>query len=242
MSLYTSIAEYYDYIFSVNKRQVDFIKSVAEHTASNNMLDIACGTGELLLKLSNNFKHLIGVDLDEDMLKIAEDRAITNTIFIQHNMLNLDRRLVNCKFDLITCLGNSVVHLDNKQEIANCFKTIYKLLNINARFIVQIINYERIEKCNIDALASIENDRIKFVRDYENNKEDNSKIVFSTKLTIKQSGKLVTNKTNLYKLMPDSLIKILETTGFCIEGIYANYDGSKFDSLNSERLIVIASK
>jgi SAM-dependent methyltransferase len=51
------------------------------------LLDVGCGPGTVAIELASHFAHVIGIDPDEDMLRVAADRAdaagITNIRWVQ---------------------------------------------------------------------------------------------------------------------------------------------------------------
>jgi len=70
-------------------------------------LDIGCGTGKYSFALSESFNELVGIDISEDMLKIANDKAseleISNVNFVCSKWQNFDVKEAGYdhKFDLV---------------------------------------------------------------------------------------------------------------------------------------------
>ena len=87
------------------------------------ILDIGCGTGQLLNDVAkiNKNTHLFGIDKSEKMIEIAENKNI-NAEFKCLNVSDLEN---NRKFDLITCL-HSFPYYKNKKKVMD---SIYNLLN-----------------------------------------------------------------------------------------------------------------
>lgn len=75
--------------------------------ALNIYIDLGCGTGELLLPLSMHFKQCIGIDPDEDMLRVAADKMkkmnISNVQFARKTseeyLTNMPKEI---RLDLVT--------------------------------------------------------------------------------------------------------------------------------------------
>ena len=76
---YGDFAEIYDELIyedinydSMCARVIDICNE--EKITFNNYLDIACGTGNLTVRLAKNFKESFAVDLSEDMLREAFEK------------------------------------------------------------------------------------------------------------------------------------------------------------------------
>ena len=120
MSFYTSISEYYRKIFPLNPAQTRFVLDRFPNASNLSLLDIGCGTGDLCLALSSSFRLVTGIDLDEEMLEIAQGNKgdLKNVDFHRMNMLEMDLKFGPESFDAILCFGNTLVHLANLEEIA----------------------------------------------------------------------------------------------------------------------------
>ena len=217
MEFYKSIANYYDCIFPYDQVQSYFIESsIAERHKKKRILDIGCGTGLLLQKMSKSFFEVVGIDLNDKMIDLGKKRlhGINKNInFINLNMLKIKEYFSKKSFDLIYCFGNTLVHLDNIKQIRNfIFQTKY-LLKPGGKLLLQIINYDYILKNSISSLPTIENEDIKFERLYRYDKNRN-KIEFSTLLTIKQNGISIKNEVKLYPLLKIEIANILEQAEF----------------------------
>lgn len=91
------------------KRAVSAVKS--EKLKVKSVLDVACGTGDMVRELQNHGCHVTGVDLSEEMLIIAESKVPTATYMIadaEHLPFEND-----C-FDAVTCAFGvrNFVHLE----------------------------------------------------------------------------------------------------------------------------------
>ena len=67
-------------------------------------------------------------------------------------MLDIDK--LNKKFDLIFCIGNSMVHLNDNEEILRFLRNCKKSLKVGGYLLLQIVNYDRILVKNIRVTAS----------------------------------------------------------------------------------------
>lgn len=245
MEFYDVLSEYYDFIFPLTNEKLNFLNDRIKK--DSNVLDLACGTGSYTIALENLGNKVYGIDLDEKMIEIAKDKSgnLTNKIdFRAMNMLDIDKEFINETFDTIFCIGNSLVHLNNEEEILNLLKKIYSKLNEDGNIIIQIINYDRILKYNIDHLPTIINDDndIKFVRNYEFD-SNNNKMYFNTKIIVNKDDieTEFSNSTPLLPLKSKELEKLLLKAGFKEINFYGNFKEETYN-IDSYATIINALK
>lgn len=258
MNFYTSIAPYYDVIFPYDETQITFLESALESvffrenpdptvTATARprlLLDIGCGTGTILLAFRNRFSTAIGLDLDEELLKIAEEKRVclpgNNAAFINGNMLNLESLAVEKPFDAITCLGNTLPHLTGANQANHFLSTVYQRLTNDGIFVFQIINYDRILAGSIRGLPTIERQDLTFERYYTEQKPDGT-IDFETILSDPAGGRTIKNSVRLKPLQRQEIETGLAMAGFKTYHLFGDYTGAAYTS-DSFLLIGICKK
>ena len=139
-------------------------------------------------------------------------------------------------FDSVLCFGNTLVHLTTLSEIEDFCRQARFVLRDNAKFLIQMLNYDYILNHNITKLPLIENNNISFERYYEYNKL----ISFKTILTIKKSGKTIENVIYLYPLRKQELGIILKNVGFRDVSYYGDFNKRALEE-KSLPLVVEAS-
>lgn len=240
MTFYEDIVHYYDSIFPVSENTISYLVSLFS-SKRKNVLDIACGTGGYAIRLSEAGFNVTGVDVDAGMLNSAslKSKTVPKPKFVNENMTKLLQRFNDMSFDAIYCIGNSLVHLDNLDQMKDFMFSVKLLLSRNGVFTFQIINYDRVVKNNIKGLPDIidPNVPLKFERLY-NYSKDKNKILFSTKLTIGQSCKL--NQIWLTPLFFEDVMTMLNEAGFLDIKAYGDFDGTPFEKDKSFMLVVQA--
>lgn len=236
---YESIAKVYDYIFPKNRKQLEFVESIKKISSEEKILDIGCATGNLTELLGEKTRNIVGIDLDKELLKEAKYKH-PNLNFENMNMLKINEKFEENSFDRVVSFGNTLVHLDSREEVEEFFQKVYKTLKFNGLFIVQIINYNRIIEKNIKNLPTIDNEKVKFVRDYEYDKSI-GKVDFITELTRKEANLNIKNNIKLLALTKVEIQKFLGETGFRNIEFYGDFERRELSD-NSEALIFVAQK
>jgi ubiquinone/menaquinone biosynthesis C-methylase UbiE len=103
--------------------------------ARKEILDVACGTGTMLIKLAKKGYNCTGIDFSEEMLKIARKKAGSASLkikFIRQDMKNLK---VKRKIPIVTCMYDSINYLLEKKEIKSFLRGVYSLLDNGGIFV-----------------------------------------------------------------------------------------------------------
>ncbi|MCA6214504.1 class I SAM-dependent methyltransferase [Thermococcus bergensis] len=139
--LYTVLAEYYDAIYRKRaervKMEIDFVEEIFKKDAKREVkriLDLACGTGIPTLELAERGYDVIGLDLHEEMLKVARRKAEERDLgveFLQGDALEIT---FENEFDAITMFFSSIMYFDEK-NLKKLFNGVVKALRPGGVFI-----------------------------------------------------------------------------------------------------------
>lgn len=227
---YEIFVDYYDEIFPLSEELKNFVSSYIE--SNNTYLDIGCGTGELVtyLERKNILKKIAATDIDEKMLEKARIKS-KNVDFIK-----VDMRKINYQeeFDIISCFGNTIVHLTSLKDIENFFKNVFKALKKGGKFLFQILNYKIIHN-----LPVIQNEDFIFERYYKYGKE---LIEFSVKFSLKKSRETFKSSIFLYPLTFDKITEILTSLKIKNISFFSDFQKSPFDPEGSSLLVGVIEK
>lgn len=230
---YTEIAKYYDYIFPVGNAQIDQIKELTGEPPKD-ILDVACGSGGYSKLLSDQGYNVTAIDLDASMVQSLQKKD--NSIDVQVlNMLDIEK--LNKTFDLIFCIGNSLVHLNNNDEIHKYLKACKQCLKPEGKILIQIINYDRVLAKNVKSLSTIKNEQVGLVfeRNYEYLK-DKHKINFNT--ILKVDGKELENNVLLHPIKSTEILDILKDIGYKNIHFYGNFKKEEYNPMESVPLVI----
>ena len=127
MLLYETISDYYEIIFPLRENKISFIKGLLKQNKSK-ILDIGCSTGDLSLALARLGHEVTGIDLDEAMIKKAQKKPkkLGDICKFQiKDMVEIGKDFQDETFDAVFCLGNTLVHLKNLEEIDLFLKNVF---------------------------------------------------------------------------------------------------------------------
>ena len=121
-----------------------------EKITFNNYLDLACGTGNLTLRLAKNFNESFAVDLSEDMLREAFEKLKREKIRCKIICQDMSELSLNRKFDLITSALDSTNYIIEDDNLLNYFTRVKEHLSDNGLFIFDINSYYKLSNvlCN----------------------------------------------------------------------------------------------
>lgn len=226
---YDYVSEIYDEVFPVNNLEVNFFINLLNETKNPSFLDIGCGTGNLVIEIAKKGFYSVGIDLNSKMIESARNKSffLKNLKFQTLNMLDISKKFSDKKFDVISCLGNTIVHLNNIEEINFFVNSVKKILNTNGYFVIQMINYDYILKNKIKRLPDIKYNQTVFERYYEY-ETDTNKIKF--KIKIIQNNKEVIDETFLYPLKYNEILEILKENNFKNITFFNSYNEEYFEN------------
>lgn len=142
MSNYCDFAFVYDRLTeNVNySERAEYIRTLFERLGVKggaDVLDLACGTGNLTVELSQSYE-MIGVDNSPEMLSIAQEKMYENgkqILFLCQDMTELD---LYGTVDAAVCMLDSLNHLDNAEDIRKVICKVGLFMNHGGIFIFDV--------------------------------------------------------------------------------------------------------
>lgn len=142
MNAYRDLALSYDRLTNdVDYRAVvAFYKEILKREGLNprTAVDLACGTGSVALLLAENGLQVTAVDMSEQMLCIAEQKAQD----VENPPRFICQRLQNLQLprgvDLAVCALDSLDYITDPTDCAEAIRRIYRVLNPGGCFIFDV--------------------------------------------------------------------------------------------------------
>jgi len=134
-----SAPHYYDIAFNVlRKRECDFLEGCfARHAVGpvRRVLDIACGTGQHLIRLAERGCEMTGLDLSAESLAYVKRRASKNGLQINLVLADMADFWLEPPFDAAICMQDSQGHLLTNEAILSHFKAVARAVRPGGLYI-----------------------------------------------------------------------------------------------------------
>ncbi len=241
---YRDAAEYYD-LFIVND-DIPFYLSMAEKYGSP-ILELACGTGRVALKLAEAGYEVVGVDATRQMLKVARakasnlpDNVRSPVSFLKGDVTDLD---LQQRFSLVIIPSSFRFCLTTEQQLA-CLSSVRRHLTEEGAFILDLYPAQDEKGEWSEDAHTTDGRHVKrsgvFVTDFSNQIQRRTFILEITD----SDGEIWTIETeNAVALIDDKEIdRLLQLSDFEVLEEYGDWDLRPYSPGMRKRILVLRSK
>lgn len=107
--------------------------------------DLACGTGSVTALLAEKGLDVIGVDMSEEMLTVAQQKTAAMNPMPRFVCQPLQRLYLPRGVDLAVCALDSLDYITDPEDCADAIRRIYKVLNPGGIFIFDVNTPEKLQ-------------------------------------------------------------------------------------------------
>lgn len=132
-------AKLYDRLFPGGDRAVAFYRAEADRHGGS-VLELGCGTGHKLIPIAADGHPCTGLELSPAMLAEARRKAAERGVeveWVQGDMRELD---LGRTFDLVIIAANSLLHLQEPEELVGCLRSVRRHLAPGGRLVLDVFN------------------------------------------------------------------------------------------------------
>ena len=248
MSDYDSIAPFYDIEHAEFDEDLDMYRNFAE-LCGGKILELACGSGRLLLPLAREGYTLTGVDTSAAMLNIAQHALEKEGIaarcqLVQQDMCSLQ---LQEKYRLAMIALGSFGHITTRTQQQQALAAIRRHLSIGATFILDISNEDAryMEALSGQMLhqGTWQQQDGSYVTHFLSPASSNSQHLLDLTHFYevhRQGGNVQRNvsQTSLYLFERNETELLLDQAGFRVKDVYGSYEFGPYEH-DSARLIFI---
>lgn len=209
-----------------------------------NLLDLACGTGELSVRFAKEGFSVTGVDLSADMLAVAQAKAQEEGLlipFFEQDMASLEG---HGEFDIIGIFCDSLNYLQSDEDVRHTFTCVYSHLKDSGIFFFDVHSIYKISQLFINQTFTLADDHLSYIwnsfaGDLPNSVEHELSFFVLDEQTRKYDRFDELHYQRTYPVQQYSAW--LEEAGFELLEISADFD-NKEPQEQSERIFFIARK
>lgn len=242
---YGEFAKIYDELINEDINYDEMVERILEICNSynvelNDYLDIACGTGNVTIRVAKYFKNIYGVDLSEDMLREAFDKFKEARIKGKIICQDMTELSLNKEFDLITSVLDSTNYITDLNDLQNYFNGVYTHLKPNGLFIFDVNSYYKLSEILGNNIYTYSEEEVFYT--WENVFEDNLLSMFLTFFVKKGDLYERFEEEHLERAYTEKeLEKELEKANL---EVLAKFDGytENYVQANTERIVYVIKK
>ena len=242
---YGEFAKIYDDLINEDINYDNMVSRIIEICNEHNIeckdyLDVACGTGNVTVRLAKHFKDIYAVDLSEDMLREAFNKLKENRIKGKIICQDMTEMQLNRKFDLITSVLDSTNYITDEDDLEKYFSSVKEHLKDDGIFIFDVNSYYKLSEILGNNIYTYSEDDVFYT--WENVFEDDMVSMFLT-FFVKQ-GELYErfeeeHFERAYK--EEELESALSNCGLKVINKFDGYSNNKVQA-NSERIVYVVKK
>lgn len=243
MEQFTDFAYVYDEL-NVNYDKDKIIKRLKQLLGNcREVVDLCCGTGDVAIALAKSGYKVTGIDISEDMLNVATEKAMEKAARVQFICSDaVDFKLMR-KADAIYSLTDGMNYMLDGNSLKQAFTSVYKSLNDGGLFIFDMSTQYKYENILRDKTYTFDFDNV--FLSWQNEYDPESEIC-----TMYVTG-FVKNEDDTYNRFDEThkqrnykksyIEQMLKDCGFVLEGEYSGYEDSELKD-SDERALFVARK
>jgi len=207
-----------------------------------NILELACGTGEITRRLSKDGYKVLGTDLSGEMLEIAQEKAYESNLkirFVQQDMTQIE---LFDQYDSIVSICDGFNYLIDEADFVKALKSAHDYLKDEGFLIFDISSAYKLEHILGQSVFTETSEAVSFI--WENYYDTDSRLLeFDLTLFEKQGNYYIrhdeVHKQRAYEV--DEVKDMMLKSGFeCLEVL--DTDTNEAVHSKTERLLFIGRK
>ncbi len=207
------------------------------------ILELACGTGDLAIRLKQKGFDVTGLDLSQEMLTMADAKAFQEGAELQWVQGDMRDLKGIGEFDSVTCYSDSLCYLKSEPDMQQTFDEVYQVLAENGLFLFDVHSVYQVEEGFKEYSFHDQTEDFAFLWDSYPGEEEYSVEHFLT-FFVKEEEDTFIRKDELHqeRTYPvKDYLRMLENAGFSKVEVYSDFTDEKPHE-ETKRLFFVAYK
>jgi SAM-dependent methyltransferase len=218
------------------QRLIRFLEeTLSLHTCSR-ILDLGCGRGRHALALARKGYQVTGIDLSEQAIKTAREKAeessLKDVLFQVRDMRDPLPRAFDAVLNLFTTFG----YFPDDRENDQVLDSVVQMLKPEGIFVLDYLNAPKVRTSFTPAESGQFQQIDYMIKRYLKNGAIHKDITFREESTGEE--KIYSERVKLYDL--DWFRQEMDQRNLKIDHVYGDYDGSAYEPDSSSRLLIIS--
>ncbi|MGM0844169.1 MAG: class I SAM-dependent DNA methyltransferase [Bacillota bacterium] len=166
---YQQFAYIYDYLMKdvPYDSWVEFVQVQTDKYAvsGKELLDLGCGTGELSLRLLKEGYSVTGIDLSEDMLFMAREKAENEGLELPLYQQDMSELQGVGSFDIITIFCDSLNYLNTEEKVISTFENVKNHLRDDGLFIFDVHSIFKLTQIFLNETFTYNDENVAYIWD-----------------------------------------------------------------------------
>ena len=135
MEQFTDFAYLYDEL-NVNYEKDKITKRIKQLLCQcREVVDLCCGTGDVAISLAKSGFNVIGIDISEDMLNVATEKAMNNAARVLFVCADAKDFQLPSRSDAVYSITDGMNYMMGVDELKKAFLSVNKALKSGGKFI-----------------------------------------------------------------------------------------------------------
>ncbi len=208
-----------------------------QEPSSLTVLDIACGAGRHALELAKRGYRVTGNDLSPFLLEEARKAAEASKLPLDLTCSDMRHISTHRKYELVVQLFTSFGYFEEKEDDQRVLNNAYKVLRSGGWYVLDLLNPEYLRRTLV---ANSRRTAVELTIIEERSLQHNT--ITKTISIIPKKGESLTFSESVRLYDQEEISTMLECEGFNIINVVGTYQGDKFASTDSPRMMIFCRK
>lgn len=142
--MYELLAHVYDALVKDDEATACWVELIKAHIRGTELLELACGSGEITIALAQEGYHVDASDLSAAMIEEAKKKDGSEQV--SWSVMDMCDLYTDKSYDGILCLCDSFNYLLKDEQVRALFQGAYRHLRDNGVFLVDMHSMDRLEE------------------------------------------------------------------------------------------------